>query len=88
MGQGGKVGSTFIDRQFYEWMGSHFGFAFYNLDLKKKGPGSKLMKEFEALKRDFSGRNAQKEFRIEFYLKGARTSKYYDAEDPAIIISR
>ena len=69
-------------------MGAHFGFAFYNLDIKKKGPGSKLMKEFEGLKRDFGRDPNVRDFRIDFHLKGVGDSNYYDAAAPEIIISR
>ena len=89
VGQGGKIGSTFIDRQFHEWLGSKFGWEFYKLDFKKKGPGSRLMKEFEAIKRDFGGsRNSQKEFRLPLVLKYAQHSPYYDDDENMVILTR
>jgi molecular chaperone DnaK (HSP70) len=89
VGQGGKVGSTFIDRQFHEWLSSHFGFEFSHLDFKKKGPGSRLMKEFEAIKRDFGASpNSQKEFRVPLVLKTVGDSSYYDEDEHMVIVSR
>ena len=89
VGQGGKVGSTFIDRQFHEWMGAHFGRDFYALEFKKKGPGSRFMKEFEAIKRDFGGtRSAQKEFRIPLKIKNAADSSFYDEDENMVIVTR
>lgn len=89
VGQGGKVGSTFIDRQFHEWLCSHFGLDFYQLDFKKKGPGSRLMKEFEAIKRDFgANRNSQTEFRVPLVMRNVQNSKYYDEEEHMVIFTR
>jgi hypothetical protein len=51
---GGKCGSTSIDRNFHVLMGHRFGEAFSTLSIAKKGPGSKFMREFEGIKKDFS----------------------------------
>lgn len=70
-GQGGKIGSSYIDRQFHLWLASRFGPYFEKeLDYKKKGPGSRLMKEFESLKRDFGGsRNRQDTYEVPLNMK-------------------
>jgi molecular chaperone DnaK (HSP70) len=89
VGQGGKVGSTFIDRQFHEWLCSHFGVDFYTLEFKKKGPGSRLMKEFEAIKRDFgSNRSSQNEYRVPLVMREVRNSRFYDEDEHMVIFSR
>ncbi|TID18547.1 heat shock 70 kDa protein 12A [Venturia nashicola] len=81
-GLGGKVGSTFIDRQFHHWMSSRFGQDFDNLPAKKKGPGSRFMKEFESLKRDFGGtRNAQMKFEVPLVMKSVVYSTHYDMDE-------
>lgn len=88
-GHGGKVGSTFIDRQFHHFMSCRFGQDFDKLPAKKKGPGSRFMKEFESLKRDFGGqRNAQMKFEVPLVMKGVAYSEYYDEEECMVKLTR
>lgn len=63
-------------------MSSRFGQDFDSLPAKKKGPGSRFMKEFESLKRDFGGtRNAQMKFEVPLVMKDAVYSSHYDIEE-------
>lgn len=83
-GQGAKVGSTYIDRQFHLWLASRFGLYFETLEYRKKGPGSKLMREFELLKRDFGGsRNKQDVYEAPLVLK-YQSCDHYDADEAVV----
>jgi hypothetical protein len=85
VGQGGKIGSTFIDRQFHHWMSARFGTDFDDLPAKKIGPGSRFMKEFESLKRDFGGsRNAQTSFEVPLVMKNVEYSDNYDTDESMV----
>lgn len=53
MGNGGKCGSTAIDRNFDAWMVQTFGDAYRTLNQKKRGPGSSFMGSFEEAKKSF-----------------------------------
>lgn len=52
-GVGGKCGSTYIDRNFNEWMTATFGTAYTSIELRKRGPGSQMMQNFETAKMAF-----------------------------------
>lgn len=54
---GAKCGATSIDRQFVKWMERNFGKAYTKLDIKKRGPGSLFMDDFESQKRNFGNRD-------------------------------
>lgn len=55
-GEGGKYGSTAIDRAFLRMLSKRFGSKFDDLPASEKGPGSWLLQDFESHKRGF-GRN-------------------------------
>lgn len=85
VGKGGKIGSTFIDRQFQHWMTCRFGTAYTDLPAKKIGPGSRFMKEFEAFKRDFGGgRNVEMKYEVPLVMRDADDSDYYDVEEAMV----
>lgn len=89
VGQGGKVGSTYIDRQFHLWMGSRFGHCFEKLPYKKKGPGSDFMKRFEQIKRNFGGdRSRQEIYKLSLVMREVMSSEHYDADDCQAKIKR
>lgn len=50
---GGKCGSTFIDRNLHNLMQRRFGQAFQEIEMKRKGPGSRFMNSWEGIKRSF-----------------------------------
>ena len=56
---GGKCGATTIDRNFQNLMHRRFGKAFDDLPISQKGPGSRFMREFEGIKKDFSNNTYQ-----------------------------
>lgn len=82
VGTGGKCGSTYIDREFIKWMEKKFGKAYSSLSWAKRGPASRLMKDFESAKRDFGKSNHRSKYHeIQIYMKGADHSKHYDEDD-------
>lgn len=88
VGIGGKCGSTFIDRNFQRWMARTFKSAWENLKPEKKGPGSRLMRDFEVTKRDFGTQGTlDKRFEIEFVIPNASDSEHYDADEGLIILT-
>jgi hypothetical protein len=57
--QGGKCGSTYIDRNLHALLSERFGTAFDEVPAALKGPGSEFMRNFEGVKRDFGFNNSQ-----------------------------
>jgi hypothetical protein len=68
-------------------MSNKFGDAFNSLPFTKKGPGSRLMKEFEVCKRDF-GLNKDAEYEFTFVMKDVEDSEYYDSEQGLVKMHR
>ena len=53
VGSGGNCGSTFIDTHFQHLLERRLGSYLQKVKLDKRGPGSKLMNEFEIVKRAY-----------------------------------
>jgi hypothetical protein len=53
---GGKFGATYVDRNLHAMLAERYGKSFLSLPITKRGPGGKFMKEFESIKKDFSGK--------------------------------
>ncbi|KAH0562391.1 hypothetical protein GP486_002914 [Trichoglossum hirsutum] len=83
VGEGGKCGSTYIDRQFHKWMSRKFGEDFDRLSFELKGPGSRFMREFEGCKRDF-GSSYEAEYQFTLVMRGVEDSEYYDADQSQV----
>ncbi|KAK7539977.1 hsp70-like protein [Phyllosticta citribraziliensis] len=86
VGIGGKVGSTYIDRNFNKWLSDTFGEAYTRIPAKKRGPGSAFMRSFETAKRAFGsnldGRNEMKFIEIEhLYMKCSWSSSFDEDEN-------
>jgi len=82
VGEGGKCGSTYIDRLFLQWMANTFGEAFTRIPFERRGPGSKFMQEFEFCKRDFGlDGDVLEEKRVQLPMIGVEDSEHYDAEE-------
>ncbi|KAF7932504.1 uncharacterized protein EAE98_003803 [Botrytis deweyae] len=87
VGIGGKCGSTHIDRNLQIMLSQRFGAAFDDLPFGQKGPGSRFMAAFEALKRDF-GRNDDREIGELGPLNlDVVDSAYFDEEDRVVLLS-
>ncbi|CAK1359214.1 unnamed protein product [Cercospora beticola] len=89
VGTGGKCGSTYIDREFIKFMEKKFGAAYTNLKWEKRGPASRLMKDFESHKRDFGkSKDAKRFYEMQLYMEDVAESKYYDEDDFMVKIYR
>jgi hypothetical protein len=78
--QGGKCGSTTIDRAFYALLRKRFGAAFDRIPQKKKGAGSPLMQQFEDAKKDFGHGPPTETFRFILSMN-VPNSNYYEREE-------
>lgn len=86
-GTGGKCGSTYIDRQFLEWMSRKFGPAFSKLKYEKRGPGSTFMKDFEEHKCDFgSSDNLDHIYEIRLVMP-VPNSENYDEDESVVKVT-
>ncbi|KAJ5673177.1 hypothetical protein N7507_002304 [Penicillium longicatenatum] len=81
VGTGDKCGSTYIDREFLKWMSRTFGSAFDKVSFEKRGPGSRFMKDFEGLKRDFGASNQLDLFEVDLPMPGVSDPEHYDSEN-------
>lgn len=69
-------------------LSQRFGAAFDDLTFGQKGPGSRFMAAFEALKRDF-GRNDEREIGELGPLNlNVVDSAYFDEEDRLVLLSQ
>ncbi|KXT08547.1 hypothetical protein AC579_10244 [Pseudocercospora musae] len=87
VGIGGKCGSTYIDREFMKWMEHKFKKNYTDLGWEKRGPASRMMKEFEGHKKDFGkSTNSRKVYEIPLWMKNAKGSRYYDDDEGIVRI--
>lgn len=87
VGDGGKCGSTYIDREFHSWMSKTFGEPFDKRRFEDKGPGSKFMKEFEMWRHDF-GHERSPEMDVTLKMEGVEESGYYDEEENSVLLKQ
>ncbi|KAK3897932.1 heat shock protein SSA3 [Staphylotrichum tortipilum] len=88
VGAGGKCGSTYIDRNFLNWMKERFGEAFENVPARRKGPGSEFMSSFEKAKQSF-GTTENDSFEIyPIDMQGDFAPEAYDEDEAAVTLSR
>ncbi|KAK3070302.1 hypothetical protein LTR53_010703 [Teratosphaeriaceae sp. CCFEE 6253] len=89
VGIGGKCGATYIDRNLHELMRQRFGSAFDEIEMRRKGPGSRFMNAFESVKRGFGaqGDSLVKEIGP-LNMKGVGSSQYYDDEEGMVRLTR
>lgn len=70
-------------------MSEKFGLSFDDLSFEKKGPGSRLMKGFEAEKRDFGTPGTlDKIFEVDLVMPNVPSSANYNAEDGTVLFTR
>ncbi|EXJ87073.1 hypothetical protein A1O3_04031 [Capronia epimyces CBS 606.96] len=82
VGQGGKCGGTWIDRNLNKLLEERFGRAFSELPLSKTGAGSRFMAAFESVKRNFSNEvDAEKVFELPLKMRKL------DEDDPVVAAS-
>ncbi|KAK7535588.1 hypothetical protein IWX49DRAFT_602368 [Phyllosticta citricarpa] len=88
VGTGGKLGSTYIDRNFNQFMIDTYGDAYTQISPKKRGPGSAMMRSFETAKRTFGsgshGRNEDRLIEIEHVNMRTPSSWRFDEEEATL----
>jgi len=84
---GGKCGATYLDRNLHLLLSERFGNAFDSLSEEKKAHGSKFMREFESVKRDYRHSGA-KSYTLPLRMDNISQSSYYDKDENEIIITR
>ncbi|TGO11634.1 hypothetical protein BTUL_0105g00240 [Botrytis tulipae] len=87
VGIGGKCGSTHIDRNLHIMLSQRFGAAFDDLPFGQKGPGSRFMAAFEALKRDFGRADDREVGELGPLNLDVVDSAYFDEEDRLVLLS-
>ncbi len=66
-------------------MEATFGAAYTSLSWEKRGPASRLMKDFEGAKRDFGkSDDLSMYWELTANLRGASDSRYYDEDDGVV----
>jgi hypothetical protein len=88
---GGKCGATALDRNLHALLARRFRHHFTNLPIAKRGPGSRMMRDFEVAKRGFVG-EAKKFYHLQIMMDGLKPGDVnedeYDFEDHCILLSR
>jgi hypothetical protein len=70
-------------------MHERFGRAFDDIDMRRKGPGSRFMTSWESVKRGFGGQNDTQVKEIgPLNLKGIENSPFYDEEESMVRLTR
>ena len=92
IGEGGKIGGTTIDRNFFEFLNTKFGDAFTNVSPRKTTIGSAMFQTFEELKRDFRGCHAEnKTYHVPLKMKidpgDDKLKHWYDDEDDMVVFT-
>ena len=89
VGQGAKIGSTFINRFFHSWCTVHFGHAYTEMPYKRIGPGSLFMNTFESFKRDFGDEGCREdEYSVPLVMHGVEDSPNYDRDTAMITFTQ
>jgi hypothetical protein len=78
--EGGKCGSTTIDRAFHDLLRARFGRAFDNAPRRSKEIGSRLMRDFEDAKKDFGSTTRSRNWRFPLQMNGVNSEHYEDGE--------
>lgn len=87
MGTGGKCGSTYIDRNFSQWMIMKFGNAFTSVPFNKRCPGSRFMDAFESAKRNFDDPHDRRKIKIWPLVMNADDSSHYDNAEATVLLT-
>ncbi|KAK4554470.1 hypothetical protein LTR86_008324 [Recurvomyces mirabilis] len=89
VGIGAKCGATYVDRNLHKLMRQRFGQAFNEVDMKRKGPGSRFMNSWESVKRGFGSAGDSRVQEIgPLVMKGVNSSQYYDEDDSLVRLTR
>ena len=78
-----------MDRNLYQLMSDRFGDAFDSLPMKRKGPGSEFMKNFEVIKRDFGNSDEERIFELPINMAVENPNpEHFDDEERMILLHR
>jgi hypothetical protein len=70
-------------------MHERFGSAFDDVEMRRKGPGSRFMTSWESVKRGFGTQNDTKIKEIgPLSMKGVEGSRFYDEEESMVRLTR
>ena len=81
VGVGALCGSTLIDRNFHDWMIKKFGTQYTNVKLEKRNFSSAFFREFEEVKKSFTGPNYKRRMDIYPINMNVSTAENYDQDD-------
>lgn len=65
-----------------------FGDAYKDLAWEKRGPSSRLMREFEVIKRDFGKPHGGDYYELEFIMQDVPDCDHYDSDEGIVNISQ
>ena len=89
VGEGGKVGSTAVNREFFDFCVDKLGDEFKALPIHKTGPGSTFMNEFEDRKHAFEGPDGLEDsYEIPLRLRNKATCEHYDSAEEVVRFTR
>ncbi|KAK1674777.1 hypothetical protein BDP55DRAFT_694516 [Colletotrichum godetiae] len=93
VGNGGKCGGTYVDRNLHELLAKQFGTAFTCLPYTQTGPGSEFADQFEDKKKEFSVQTASRRpMRLSLRMEGLagmpRLADYYDQGLSKVLLTR
>jgi len=81
-------GSVDLDRHLHEMMWHRFGEAFEQVELRRKGPGSRFMQAWERVKRSFSVQAVHVMEIGPLNMRGVEASQYYDDDESMVMLSK
>jgi hypothetical protein len=89
VGEGGKVGSTAVNRSFHGFCVEKFGESYEALPAHKIGPGSTFMNTFEDCKHAFEGIDGLEDtYDIPLYMQDMESCENYDSEERLVKFTR
>jgi hypothetical protein len=88
VGVGAMCGSTFIDRNFNDLMIQKFGSAYKNVDAEQRGPSSNFFRQFEVVKKNFTGPHHSKRIDIWPINMDAPKSANYDKRNCTVRLQK
>ncbi|WPH02104.1 hsp70-like protein [Acrodontium crateriforme] len=89
VGDGGKCGATFLDRNLLRLMEQRFGQSFRDVPIQSRGPGSFFMSAWESTKRDFGEYHSGRPARIgPIRIPGTHRNDWYDIEEAMVLLTR
>lgn len=89
VGNGGKCGSTSIDRNLEQLMRERFGMAYDEIDMRRKGPGSRFMSSWESVKLSFGDTSDDRVQEIgPLNMRNVPESPWYNAVESMVLLTR